>query len=156
MTNEDFIRAIEGMTQTLYRVSYTQLRIPADREDAVQETLRRAWEKRHTLREERYMQTWVIRILLNECDRIRRKNARVVPMEDVRAVQAGSGEGMLKQAILDLEESLRLPILLYYIEGYNVAEVSRMLRLPQGTVKSRLSRGRKQMRTMLEDEVFEP
>ena len=108
------------------------------------------------LREERYMQTWVIRILLNECDRIRRKNARVVPMEDVRAVQAGSGKGALKQAILDLEESLRLPILLYYIEGYNVAEVSRMLRLPQGTVKSRLSRGRKQLRTMLEDEVFEP
>ncbi|MBQ8654015.1 MAG: RNA polymerase sigma factor [Clostridia bacterium] len=156
MTNEEFIRAIEGMTQTLYRVSCTQLRIPADREDAVQETLRRAWEKRHSLREERYMQTWVIRILLNECDRIRRKSARMQPSPEISAVQPPQEQGALKQAILDLEESVRLPILLYYIEGYSVAETARMLHLPQGTVKSRLLRGRRQLRAILEEEVFEP
>lgn len=155
MTSEEFISAIEGMTQTLYRVSCTQLRSAADREDAVQEALRRAWEKRHTLRDERYLQTWVVRILLNECDRIRRKSKRTIPSAEVPAVQHGQGEGALKQAILDLEEGLRLPIMLHYIEGYSVAEVARMLRLPQGTVKSRLSRGRSRLRSMLEEEVFE-
>ena len=155
MTNEAFTRAVEAMMQTLYRVSCTQLRSAADREDAVQEALRRAWEKRHTLRDERYLQTWVVRILLNECDRIRRKSKRTIPSTEVPAVQHGQGDGALKQAVLELEEGLRLPILLHYIEGYSVAEVARMLRLPQGTVKSRLSRGRERLRIMLQEEVFE-
>lgn len=73
MQNEDFTRAILSMTDTLYRVAATQLRTPADREDAVQECLRKAWEKRNTLRQERYLQTWVIRILLNECHTIQRR-----------------------------------------------------------------------------------
>lgn len=68
MQNEDFTQAILGMTDTLYRVASTQLHQQADREDAVQECLRKAWEKRHRLRDERYLQTWVIRILLNEWD----------------------------------------------------------------------------------------
>ena len=66
MRNEEVTQAILGMTDTLYRVACAQLRQRADREDAVQECLRKAWEKRHLLRDERYLQTWVIRILLNE------------------------------------------------------------------------------------------
>ena len=50
MRNEEFTQAILGMTDTLYRVAATQLRQRADREDAVQECLRKAWEKRHRLR----------------------------------------------------------------------------------------------------------
>ena len=50
MTGEAFTNAIYGMVQTLYRVSCSQLSIDADREDAVQETLRRAWEKRASLK----------------------------------------------------------------------------------------------------------
>lgn len=154
MTNEAFACAIEDMTQTLYRVCCTQLRNPADREDAIQEALRRAWEKRHTLRDERYFQTWVIRILLNECDRIRRSSRRILLSEDVPAVQPDAEMGALKEAVLALEEGLRLPILLYYLEGYSVSEVARMLHIPQGTVKSRLSRGRARLRELLREEVF--
>ena len=66
MDNEAFTRAILDMSDVLYRVAATQLRQRADQEDAVQESLRRAWEKRNKLREDRYVRTWVIRILLNE------------------------------------------------------------------------------------------
>ena len=76
VSNEEFTRAILDMTNTLYRVAATQLRQRADREDAVQECLRKAWEKRHRLRDERYLQTWVIRILLNECHTIQRRMAQ--------------------------------------------------------------------------------
>lgn len=72
MEKEQFARAILGMEDTLYRITAAQLPQRADREDAVQETLRKAWEKRKTLREEKYLQTWVIRILLNECHTIQR------------------------------------------------------------------------------------
>ena len=46
MTGEAFAKAVTEMVQTLYRVSCSQLSVEADREDAVQETLRKAWEKR--------------------------------------------------------------------------------------------------------------
>ena len=154
MDNEAFTSAILGMTNTLYRVAATQLRQRADQEDAVQECLRRAWEKRHRLREDRYVQTWVIRILLNECHRMQRRMARTLPAEDVAPVhQDESSE--LKDLLARVEERYRLPLLLHYIEGYDVAQTAAMLHIPQGTVKSRLARGRRALKAMLEEEVFE-
>ena len=154
MEKEAFTRAILGMTDTLYRVAATQLRQRADQEDAVQECLRRAWEKRHRLREERYVQTWVIRILLNECHRMQRRMARTMPAEDVPAANRDGG-GTLKDALLRVEERYRTVMLLHYIEGYSVAETAAMLRIPQGTVKSRLARGRKELKAILNEEAFE-
>lgn len=155
MTNEDFARRMLAMSPMLYRLCYTQLRQPADREDAVQETIRRAWEHRDRLREERYMQTWVVRILLNVCDTQRRKARRVLPMERLPETAAPQGEASpLLAALCALEEKYRLPIQLHYIEGYDVAEVAGMLRLPLGTVKSRMARGRAKLRDLLEEEVL--
>lgn len=155
MKNEEFTQAILGMTDTLYRVASTQLRQQADREDAVQECLRKAWEKRHHLRDERYLQTWVIRILLNECRNIQRRTNRILPTEEVPALQHHQEEHPLKAALLQLERRYRVPILLHYLEGYSVAEVAAILRVPQGTVKTWLSRGRKALKEILNEEVFE-
>lgn len=154
MEKEAFTSAILGMTDTLYRVAATQLRQRADQEDAVQECLRRAWEKRHKLREERYVQTWVIRILLNECHRMQRRMSRTLPAEEIPAAQSDE-RGELKDALLRVEERFRMPMLLHYIEGYGIAETAAMLRIPQGTVKSRLARGRKQLKEILDEEAFE-
>lgn len=156
MTKEEFSRRIVAMTDVLYRVAWSQLPQAADREDAVQETIRRAWEKRDRLRDERCMQTWVICILLNVCDTQRRKAARMLPAEHIPAVRREeTHETPLLDALFSQEEKYRLPLQLRYIEGYSVAEVARMLRLPEGTVKSRLARGRDKLRAMLNEEVFE-
>ena len=62
---------------------------------------------------------------------------------------------MLLRALFSLEEKFCLPLQLRYVEGYSVEEVARMLHLPAGTVKSRLSRGRDKLRALLKEEVFE-
>ena len=155
MTQEEFAGRVIAMTDVLYRVAWSQLPQAADREDAVQETIRRAWEKRERLRDERYMQTWVIRILLNVCDTMRRRNARMLPAEEVPARQQVPADTPLLDALFSLEEKFRLPLQLRYVEGYSVKEVARMLHLPAGTVKSRLSRGRDKLRALLKEEVFE-
>ena len=156
MDKDEFSRRVIDMLPVLYRIAWTQLRQAADREDAVQETIRRAWEKRERLREERYMQTWVIRILLNVCDTIRRRAGRLILSEELLQ-KAGTPEREtpLLDALMSLEEKYRLPLQLRYVEGYSVAEVAQMLHLPQGTVKSRLSRGRDRLRAMVKEEVFE-
>lgn len=155
MEKEEFSRRIIAMLPVLHRLAWSQLRQGADREDAVQETIRRAWEKRERLREERYMQTWVIRILLNVCDTMRRRSSRVTPQEEIPLPRRqGDVETPLLDALMALEEKFRLPLQLRYVEGCTVEEVARILRLPQGTVKSRLARGRDKLRAAINEEVF--
>ena len=156
MTREDFARRILAMSPMLYRLCYTQLPQPADREDAVQETIRRAWEHRDKLRDERYMQTWVVRILLNVCDTQRRRSRRMLPVDVLPETGVKEPEvSPLLEALCALEERYRLPIQLYYLEGYDLKEVAAMLHLPQGTVKSRMARGKARLKNMLNEEVFE-
>ncbi len=158
MTGEAFGKAVTEMVQTLYRVSCSQLSVEADREDAVQETLRRAWEKRASLKNDSYLRTWVIRILLNVCHDIQREKQRMVPTEVLPEppVPSGSDSVDLRACLLQLDERERIPVLLYYIEGYDLKQIATILRIPQGTVKSRLSRGRRQLKSICREEVFEP
>ncbi|MGI6151080.1 MAG: RNA polymerase sigma factor [Christensenellales bacterium] len=157
MTRDEFSERIVGMMQTLYRVSYAQLSQSCDRDDAVQECLCKAWQKRHQLRDERFMQTWVIRILINECRNIQKKKGRYLLLSELqeRAAPKGANEG-LHDALFALDEKLRLPILLHYIEGFSIREIARILRLPQGTVKSRMLRGRQELYKQLNGEANEP
>ena len=156
MTGEAFAKAINEMVQTLYRVSCSQLAIEADREDAVQETLRRAWEKRVSLKNDRYLHTWVIRILLNVCHDIQRERKRMILTDTIPELVAEPDNMDLRDCLLRLDERERMPILLYYIEGYDIRQVAAILRIPQGTVKSRLDRGRRQLKDICREEVFEP
>ena len=151
MDSQEFAERIVALTQTLYRVAYAQLPQKSDREDAVQEALRRAWEKRRQLKHPEYLQAWVIRILLNVCHDMQKK--RSLPGAAYRPPERGE-EPDLKEALWALEEKYRVPILLHYIEGYTVAEVAGILRLPQGTVKTRLRAGRERLKAMLREEVF--
>ena len=158
MTSEAFTEAISEMVQTLYRVSCSQLSVEADREDAVQETLRRAWEKRASLKNDHHLQTWVIRILINVCHDIRRERLRMIPTEDLTepVSNAQTDAADLRECLFQLDERERIPIILHYIEGYEVKQIAAILRIPQGTVKSRLDRGRRQLKDICREEVFEP
>ncbi len=157
MTDETYIQKVLDMRETLYRISYGLLSNEQDRYDAVQECLLKAWEKRATLREEGFVKTWVTRILINECHQIGRKRRRVTPMEQVPerdAAQAAPPDADLAvhDALLNLPEKLRLPVMLHYMEGYGIKEIAGMLRIPQGTVSTRLRTGRERLRDLLGDE----
>jgi RNA polymerase sigma-70 factor (ECF subfamily) len=159
VTSEAFAERIADMTQTLFRVSYTLISQPCDREDAVQECLRKAWQKRDRLRDDRYMQTWLIRILINECYNIlRRKGRREMPLSELPERAAPpDADPALHDALMALPEAVRLPIVLHYIEGYKTEEIARMLNLPQNTVKSRMLKGRRELKILLSEEVrYEP
>lgn len=157
MTSDAFAQGILAMRQMLYRITCTQLARKADREDAVQEAIRKAWEKRGSLRDEQHLQTWMVRILLNECHNLQRRNRRCVPVEEVYDGTQAMPERQLELrfALMALDEKHRLPIVLHYIEGMPIQQVARTLRIPVGTVQSRLDRGRKMLKTALAEEVLE-
>jgi RNA polymerase sigma-70 factor (ECF subfamily) len=151
MTDDVFAERIVAMMQTLYRVSYAQLRQACDRDEAVQEALCKAWGKRRQLRDERYLQTWLIRILINECRNLQRRGAREETFEEPPAPP--DADRAAHDALLSLPDKLRLPAALYYIEGYKTHEIAYILHIPQGTVKSRLSAGRRALREILTEEI---
>lgn len=153
MTKDEFTQRITAMTKTLYRVSYGLLRSEADREDAVQETILRAWEKLPKLRQEKHFETWVVRILINQCHAIGRRIGRTVSAEDIlpEEIAQPPKERQLRDAILHLPSDYRSVIVLHYIEGYGVREIAEMLDLPVGTVKSKLYRAREILKRELEE-----
>ena len=69
MDRQFFIASAQAMERSMYCIARSYLRCEADCEDALQNALLRAWEKRNTLREERYFRTWLTRILINRFSR---------------------------------------------------------------------------------------
>lgn len=155
MTKEEFSRRVEENKGMLYRVSCAYLRQEADRLDAVQEALLKAWQSLPRLKEEAFFRTWLTRIMIRECINIQRKQKRMVPADTVPAVsqEAGSRFPELRDAVLVLPEKLRIPVMLFYMEGYTVEEIAGVLHLPKGTVCSRLARARKRIREEMKEEA---
>ena len=151
MNRTDFILRVRECERRLYRVARTMLHSDADCEDAVQEALLKAWAKRGSLREERFFETWLIRILINECKNIYRRKPRA-QSEIPETLAAPPTDGELMDALMNLPPKFRIPMELHYIEGYAINEIARMLFIPDGTVKWRLSRGRALLRTELGEE----
>ena len=152
MTDEAFERGILELTETLYRVSYAQLWQRADREDAVQETLKKAWEKRKRLRDDGKLKSWLIRILLNECHNIQRRGKRVVPSMDVPMPQAPpDADKTMHDLILSLPEKYRMSAVLIFMEGMTAAQAAKALGIPQGTVHSRVHRARQILKEKWEE-----
>lgn len=156
MTSDDFVRRVEALRPTLYRVCRAQLSVAADREDAVQEAVLRAWRKLGTLRDESRFDGWFIRILINVCHNLQRQRGRVVPMEipPEPPPRDDSRARALREAMNALDERQRLCVLLHYIEGYTVKETATMLGIGESAAKLRLMRGRRRLKEMLSEEVF--
>lgn len=147
MTNEAFAARIIEMQGTLYRVTCTLLHDHSDREDAVQSAIEKAWHKRNLLRDEGKLKPWITRILVNECYQILRRQKREAPIEAIpdASVPAGADPDLYR-FFHDLPDTLRLTMVLHYLEGWDVKDVARIQRIPVNTVKSRLSRGREKLK----------
>lgn len=151
---EAFSRLIKHYEGSLYRVSKTILQSDSDCADAIQDTILRAYNGVRNLNQPEYFKTWLIRILINECNRISIQNKKIIPMEDVIACESQNGfeeRVTIRETINSLEEDLRETVILYYMEDLSVKDVSKAQEIPEGTVKSRLSRARKKLTVMLDD-----
>lgn len=150
MTKEEFADRIVAMQDRMYRVSTTLLKRLCDREDAVQSAIEKAWRHQKKLRDDSAMQAWVMRILINECYALLRRSKKEVPSDTLPEREtAQDARPDIYGLFTGLDEKYRLTMMLHYVEGYRVEEIARMLRLPKGTVKSRLHRGRLKLREAL-------
>lgn len=149
MDESQFSQRVSLARDKLFRIAYTLLHDEQDCADALQEALLRAWRNLPRLREERYFDTWLVRILINECKRLcAQRRRQIVPLS---APLAPEDVG-LHDALRALDARYRLPVVLHYLEGYSLEEIAWLLRIPMGTVKSRMHAGRARLKDMLERE----
>lgn len=144
----------------LYRVAYTALRNEDNVDDAIQNTILKSFEKIHTLRKEEFFKTWITKILINECKNLMRKEKKIVYLEDVERteeeyIQEKEAKMDIKEVLKHLNDDYREVINYYYIQEKKVSEISKILKVPEGTIKSRLSRARKMIADMLKYNIKE-
>lgn len=149
MDKEFFIREIEAHSGLLYRVAYTILRNEDACEDALQDTALKAWEKRFSLREDKYFRTWITRILINTCYDTQRKRRRIVLFDEIPEPAVPPPDLTMAMVLRSLPEKLRLPLVLFYSEGMSYEEIAQTLRIPLTTVRGRIRRAKGELRKEL-------
>lgn len=152
--HEAFTKLIKNQEANMYRVSYSILRSNSDCADAIQEGIIKAFTNIHTLREVSFFKSWLIRIVINECNQLIRNKQRVIPMDYLKESRTSSKDFVkieIHEFLDMLSHDYRLVITLFYFEGYSIKEIAIMLEQPEGTVKTRLHRGRLQLEAMMKE-----
>jgi RNA polymerase sigma-70 factor, ECF subfamily len=157
-TRREFEERLAECGPLAYRVARGVLRNTADAEDVAQDSLLRAYRRFDRLRDRNRFRAWLVRITFRiALDRLRSSkrreqrdalwpqpgHERVATAEDLAA--ASEFQAHVDRALDELSERYRLVLLLSAMEGYTIEEVAAMLRIPVGTVKSRLFFGKKKI-----------
>lgn len=152
---EAFSILIKENLKSLYTVAKGILNSEYDIEDAIQNTILKSYEKIEYLKNEEYFKTWLTRILINECNNIIRKNKKVTYIEDSQINNEAYEDKYknidLVKAINSLTLDLRITMWLFYFDDMSLEEISHALKIPKGTVKSRLSRGREKIYNIMSE-----
>lgn len=147
---EAFITLVENSKSDMYKIAVSILHNDADAADAMSESILKCWSEIGKLKKDRYFKTWLTRILINNCNDIIRKNNRTIYVESYEAIEPADNDDFYGDDVNDclnsLSENSRLIMLLYYTQGFKVKEIAKMLGMNENTVKTRLSRARKEFK----------
>ena len=152
MNDRDYMARVRAIEGRLYRIAQAMLWRDADCADAIQEAVFRGWMKKGQINEPAYFETWLIRILINQCkDVLRRRRRDPLPLD----IETGQEDRLcedvhLRACLKRLPEEYRIPLLLHHLEGYSIRDVAKMLCLPEKRVTARLYRARKALRALLD------
>lgn len=150
---EAFVRLMRELESDLYGMAFSILRKEEDCADVLQETVLKAYTSVGGLRKPAYFKTWIFRILINECNKVLHKRASIVPVAEFPN-EASTSDGYeqieMREAIDQLEDSMRIVVCLHYLRDMSIREISHILDLTESAVKTRLHRARKALLDILQ------
>lgn len=148
-----FSKLIEQQEKAMYQMAKSILRNEEDVADAIQETIMICWEKIHTLKKDKYFKTWLIRILINNCNRILKQRMRSIEecISEIGNQESGYETIEWKEFLDCLDEKYRIVIMLYYVQGFNGREIAEILQLNESTVRGRLMTARNKLEKQYND-----
>ncbi len=143
---------ITDNTKSMYRVAFSILKNDEEIYDAISNTTIAVFEKISQLKKEEIFKTWLTRILINECYKIYNQNKKIVYLETATNEYTNNlsyndtyTDFETRNLVKKLNPDFRDVVILYYFEDFSVKEVAQTLKIAEGTVKSRLSRARKEL-----------
>ena len=153
-TEETICRIVETYSDMLLRLAASRLSRTADAEDVVQEVFLYLIERGVVFRDAEHEKAWLIRTTLHRASNARKRaEAQNLPLEETAITAPAPDEPhALLHAVQALPEKYSAVIYLHYYEGYTMKEIGKVLGIPPATVGTRLSRGRKLLRQMLEED----
>lgn len=149
-----FIQLIEANKLPMYKTAKAILKNDEDSADAIQETILTCYKSIGTLKHNPYFKTWLTKILINKCNDVIKQNSNVVytdiyDTQDCYSDEQDNDEKIsVKNCLNSLPEHDQLIMVLYYIDGFRIREISSILNLNENTVKTQLSRGRERFKTV--------
>ena len=147
----EFVATYNRQVDTVYRVCYSFMKNKADTEDMVQETFLRLLSTGKEFENERHEKAWLIVTASNLCkDALKkwwRKSENIDDYLDI-AEEPKQEDGVL-EIILQLPNDYKDAVYMYYYEGYSTVEIAQHLKCPEATVRSRLSRARSKLQSMM-------
>lgn len=153
MDNETFARRIERVRLKLYKTALLYLGNETAAMDVLDETVYKALKNIRRLRQPEYFDTWITRILINECHNENKRRKRFSLLEEAPEPAAEDFDSLpLKEAIRKLPQDLKEVVILRYFAGYTLAETAEALQIPRGTAATRQRRALALLKLELEEE----
>lgn len=155
-TREQFPLVAEQHMDMIFRIAFSYLRSREDADDATQNVLLALYRTDKAFGDGEHLKAWLIRVTVNECKKMLRSpwRRRNVPLEEYAGAMPfrETRDSDLFLAIMSLDLKYRSVIVLYYYEGYEIAEIGSLLGIPAGTVGTRLARARNMLKSAFAEE----
>lgn len=161
MTERELSNAMTDYGDTVYRLALCRLQNVEDAEDVYQDVFLNFFRQGVTGWDSEHTKAWLIRAALNRCADLGRQRGRTLPLEAAAEPihTADEAAAELWDTVARLPEELRVPVHLYYGEGYDSNETAALFGIPAATVRGRLRRARMQLKNLLggfDDESEQP
>ncbi|MDE5698061.1 MAG: sigma-70 family RNA polymerase sigma factor [Lachnospiraceae bacterium] len=146
--SDAFTELMKSQMQNMYRTAKAILMNDEDASDAIQDTLLICWEKLNELKTDQYFKAWVTKILVNNCYGIIRRNRWITYTDELpeRVIEDNVSNIEWRETLSAIDEKYRIVLVLFYSEGFRTKEIAKILGITDSAVRTRLSRGREQLR----------
>lgn len=153
MTEQEFTRLFGMYRGLVFRVAYCNIGDAAEAEDISQEVFLKLFTKPPIYTEDSQVKGWLVRVTVNRCRDVRRSlHFRMTEHTEEEPVAPPPAENNLLQTVMSLSPKLRCVMYMYYYEGYSAREIAKLLGIKETAVTSRLMRGRKELKKLIEKE----
>lgn len=146
------VKLLAQHEDTLYRTAYAYLKNEHDAIEAKQELTYRALKKIHTVKEPTYIATWLVRIIINICLDMKKKQEKLVYNHEIELASTDHQPFEMADIITSLPTEQQELIYLKYFQDLKNGEIAHLKQIPEGTVKSRLHKTLKRLRVLIAKE----
>lgn len=153
MTEQQFEFYIKAYRATVFRLAYSMMKNREDADDITQDAFVRLYQSHERFSTEDNVKAWLIRVTINLCKDLMRCAWRKHRADDMPEKVCETREELhLLESVKRLKPESSAVIYLFYYEGYSVNEIARLRRTTSAAVRTRLTRARKELKTMLSEE----